>query len=147
MDRKSIPVACFAPPLTDEHIATYETMILTLPMPGAVRDAMRECMAPIKLWWELPESKRTDGVKLRLFHRTDPSKEREAKDVPIVPLEQDHAQQLYDLIPWDYELDAMAKLFETIPTEEKHLRDAAHHLLWYAKELNLDREPLTADRL
>lgn len=165
----AMPVACFAPPLTDELIARYEAIVAkcrafdTTGLPNAISDgessfavsaddwhaaaaewtdALDKLLACVKLWWELPESTGTaDDQKLKIRHR--------GKDVrvKITALTPDLVKQLWDAVPWAYELNAMQALFDTIPDESKVLRDAAFHLLWYVKELEKDREPLTADRL
>lgn len=132
-----LPVACFAPPLTDALLARYETVIAALPA-SPVGDAMRACLAPVKVWWDLPESKADpDKPRLKILHR--------GRDVSVVirDLEPGIAAALFDAIPWGYELEGIERLFDAIPAAQKELRDAAFHLLWYAKELNLDREPVT----
>jgi hypothetical protein len=139
-----LPVVCFAPPLTDELLARYEAMIDALPDDrGEVRDAMRECLAACKLWWELPESTRTaDAQRFNIRHRG------QDQTFSVVPLEKAHVEALSDAVPYGYELEAIQRLFDGIdPAAEKPLRDAAFHLLWHAKELCLDREPLTNDKL
>ena len=65
----------------------------------------------------------------------------------IVPLDPAEVKRIWDAVPWDYECDAYQRLFDEIPAENKPLRNAAFHLLWMAKELSMDREPLTNDRL
>lgn len=143
MTAKPFPVACFAPPLTDDLIARYAALADSLPdSRGDVRDAMRECLAAVRLWWELPESKGTPkDQSVEVKHR--------GKDtlVKIVSLAPDLVKQLWDAVPWPYELDAMQSLFDRIDPAERGLRDAAFHLLWFARELSNDREPLTADNL
>lgn len=143
LESKPLPVACFAPPLTDDLIAAYEKVANSLPdARGDVRDAMRECLAAVTLWWELPESKgsaKDQSIELR--HRGQETL------VKVVSLTPDLVQRLWDAVPWGYELDAMQALFDRIPAGERELRDAAFHLLWHARELCLDREPLTREKL
>lgn len=143
MTSKPFPVACFAPPLTDDLIARYAALAGSLPdSRGDVRDAMRECLAAVRLWWELPESKggpKDQSVEVR--HRGAGTL------VKLVSLTPDLVSDLFDAVPWGYELDAMQALFDRIPADERELRDAAFHLLWHARELCLDREPLTRDAL
>jgi hypothetical protein len=216
----------FAPPLTDNLLAQYRALIDGLDPKSRVRDALEQLYRCVAQWWALPDSKRKGrkhpvGVGV------------------IVDLEEEHAQALWDAIPWDHELDEMARLFDEIEREacarnsrqieawhgqvrddlrSKHfpeqpwpkklldwmrrageelgfllgllpdgerkraeqqlaaaaefarkyrfalasksypdlpyparestpLRDAAHHLLWHVRELNLDREPVTNDKL
>lgn len=171
-----IPVACFAPPLTDETIARYESLINSLGSELiAVKDSMKECLDCVKSWWSLPESTRTDVKKWTIQHRGNSVSYNE------VPLEEKHVEALWDKVPYMHECKAMESLFEELPsgtlesTTEKEvefktengtkkekvqvplirvidqsaydLRNTAFHLLWFAKELTLNREPLTLDKL
>jgi hypothetical protein len=154
----------FAPPLSDETIARYEELIESLPS-GPVKDAMHSLLLPCKVWWELPEPNGAETARHGSGVGT------------MVRLQEDHARTLDEHLPWDHELDAMANLFDRLPTgleelpavggegvhpqakdhglkrhavTDPHARDvrnAAFHLLWHAKELCLGREPLTNDRL
>jgi hypothetical protein len=65
----------------------------------------------------------------------------------VVPLEGHAKAALDEHLPEGDELDAYAARFEAIPAEDKDLRDAAFHLLWYCRELRLGREPLFAEDL
>lgn len=126
----------FAPPLSDELLKKYETMIEALPARSQVKDAMQRLLDCCAKWWDLPDPQGTD---------TRPH----ASGVgTIVDLHEHHAEVLWDHIPWTEELNGMSKLFDGIDNDsQRELRDAAHHLLWHVKELDLDREPLTADKL
>lgn len=135
-----MPLACFAPPLTDESLAAYKAAAAALPR-SEVRDAMLTCLAAVEAWWILPESTRKDAKRLTTTVKG------EERAVAFTPLERTHQEQLFDLIPWPYELDAMLALFDKIPVEQKAVRDAAFHLWWYARELCLDREPTTQEAL
>lgn len=138
-----LPVACFAPDLTDEKIAEYRQIADSLPdSRGAIRDAIRECLVVVSTWWELPES--TGSARDRLLeirHRG------ETKLFKVTTLSDDLKRQLYDIIPWSYEISAMQALFDDIPAEERELRNCAFHLLWFVIELNQDREPITQTAL
>jgi len=142
---KPIPFACMAPPLTDETLDRYRR--LAAAAPGPVRDSMLACLVAVAHWWELPDSSRTDGERLKILHRPQSDKPRSESVYELVPLEDSHREQLDDMIPWAHEIEAMQRLFDTIPGEQKELRDAAFHLLWYLKELDLGREPATLDRI
>lgn len=135
-----LPVACFVPPLTDEKLVSYRSSVDAMPL-SPIKDALDECLKAVEAWWKLPESTREDVDRFRIKHQ--------GKDTTfkVVPLEEKHVEELFALVPWDYEIDAMQKLFDEIPTEQKDLRDMAFHLLWHARELCLDREPLTQDKL
>lgn len=124
----------FAPPLSDKKLTEYKKLIDGLPA-SPVKDSMAALHAMCGKWWELPESKGagSDHPSGRGF---------------IVPLDAEHVKTLWDHVPWDHELKAMADVFETIdPATDKPLRDAAFHLLWHGVELCKDREPITADKL
>lgn len=110
-DRPGAP-RCLAPDLTDKSLAAYKK--LAQAAEGPVRDAMLECLRSVEIWWELPESKRTDGKALSLSHRTDPRKPRREVSVQVVPLEVDHARQLADAIPWPHEIEAYKQLFDGV---------------------------------
>lgn len=143
LQSRPMPVACFAPPLTDEKLARYKVISDELPESGGLRYAFLECLKAVELWWELPESKggRKDQT-LDIKHR--------GRDVgvKVTTLTPDLTRQLDPAVPWDYELAAMGKLFDTIdPVADKELRDAAFHVLWLATELERGREPLTLDKL
>ncbi len=125
----------FAPPLTDAKLADYKALADALPV-SPVRDAMERLLACCHAWWELPESAGT------------PSIPHAGGTGTVVLLSPGNRQAMFDHIPWAAELDLFATLFEGIDnTTQKPLRDAAHHLLWHAREFDLDREPLTSDKL
>jgi hypothetical protein len=159
-----IPRACFAPPLTDELLAAYGAMLEALPQ-SELRDAFGECYAAVSLWWGLDWSSRTDGES-HVYVRRDPrlaplprppagQQDRRTlaerglvqQRVQETPLEDEAAAVLWDAVPWPRELKAMGEVFAEIPADRRELRDAAHHLLWHAVELAMDREPLTSDRV
>ncbi len=125
----------FAPPLSDAKIADYKTKIAALPV-SPVKDACAALLACCEKWWELPEPTMTS------------TKPHPSGAGTMVAMQADHQQVLFDLIPWTHELDAMAAVFDGISNEtDKPLRDLAHHLLWHVKEMDLDREPITSDKL
>ena len=126
----------FAPPLSDELLATYRGMIDALPADSQVRDIMGKLHDCCAAWWEQPESS-GDGARP---HPVGVG--------TIVPLDAPIAKALWDVIPWDEELAAWAGVLDKIdPLAERELRNAAFHLLWHAKELARDREPMTKDKL
>jgi hypothetical protein len=121
----------FAPPLSDELLAKYER--IALDASGPVGDALLSLLICVKTWWELP------------FSGPEGSEPHPSGTGTIVPLDAPIATALYDHIPWDHELKGIQELFDGIPVEKKELRNAAFHLLWHVKELNMDREPITSD--
>lgn len=137
--------AVYAPVLTDEKLAQYETLIKACPNP-LVKEAGLKLLNCVKVWWELPVS----------TEKSIPSGFRDAK---VTPLSRDLRIQLWECIPWKHELDAMTfadtktgregGIFTLIPKNEetKGLLTALYHLHWFACELFGDREPLTQDML
>lgn len=132
-----IPVACFAPPLTDEKLTEYRAIGQT--QNAEVADAFKVMLACVDAWWNLPESKRTDGRQLTIKHRGKDTSYSET------PLEIAHVKALDLVTPWMWELDALAAFLDKLPLGK--VRDAAHHLLWHCKEITLDREPMTMNLL
>lgn len=126
----------FAPPLSDEKLSEYKSLIDGLSNSSPVKYAMQQLHNCCAKWWDLPESSETE------------TKNHSSGIGIIVPLETEIAKALWDHIPWAHEIEAIKILFEEISNDtHKPLRDAAFHLLWHVIELNLDREPLTVDKL
>jgi hypothetical protein len=121
----------FAPPLTDELLDRYDA--LAADAEPQVRDAMRELLACVRTWWDLPES---EGGK----------KPHASGTGTIVELDAPIAATLDPVIPWADELSAYAARFDTL-TPKSEISNAAFHLLWHVNELNLGREPITTDKL
>lgn len=147
MNKKNIRLGgTFAPPLTDDLLVRYQQLYEALPRDSQIRDAMAQLHTCCKLWWELPESGHP-GVP----HPVGPMEGLDGKRYKaplVISLEDDHMEQLWESIPWKTDLDAMGVLFDSLnPVTQKQLRDAAYHLLWHAKELEKDREPITKDKL
>lgn len=119
----------FAPPLTEETIKDYAR--LADKARPEVLDAMQTLLRLVAKWWGLPISKAQ-----AVDHNSGVGK--------AIPLTSDLQEELFEDIPWMHELDGMGVLFEKIPTNgvNKEIRNAAFHLLWHAKELCLDREPI-----
>ena len=124
----------FAPPLSDEKLAAYEAMINGM-AESPLKTALQTCLTCVKQWWDLPES-------------TGNGRPHPVGIGYIVDLDEAVKQSLWDAIPWQHEIEAMQRLFDAIPADtERDLRNIAFHLLWHVKELDLDREPLTNDKL
>lgn len=128
--------AVSAPPLTDEKLAEYTSLVSALPA-GPVSDALTQLLTVVQDWWQLPYTERESahGVPIQF------SGGKRGHDQP---LEEGHIARLADAIPWAHELNAMVDVFSPLTGP---LRDCAFHLLWHAIELFHDREPLTQDRL
>lgn len=127
---------CFAPPLTDEILTKYRQLINAVPAKTQLREALEDCFSCCGKWWELPESTNGKG-----------SPHLSGKGV-MLDLDDNIKADLWDHIPWDEEIATFDKLFDGIsPTSQRDLRNAAYHLLWHVRELNLDREPITTDKI
>lgn len=125
--------ACFAPPLSDEVLAGYRTLIESVSQPD-LRDVLLELLTAVESWWSLPYS---DAAGL-----TTPN------GVRLVPLEPEMIAALDATTPWPHELDASQRFIDTRSNNlSPDLRHAAYHLLWHARELSIDREPATKDRI
>lgn len=123
----------FAPEITDQHLAEWPALIAAAS--PQIRDAIEKLH-------NLVEQHRTHAPSA-------------AKGTPhpsgrglIVPLDPATVAKLDPHLPWESELDGYGTLFESLdPISDKPTRDMAFHLLWYAKELALDREPITIEKL
>lgn len=125
----------FAPPLSDEILAKYRQQIDALPADSMIRDVCDKLHTCCHAWWNAPDS-------------NGPGKRHPSGKGMIVPLDEGIAKQLFDVIPWDKELEAYQKVLDGIdPVADRDLRNMAFHLLWHAKELEMDREPITADKV
>lgn len=121
----------FAPPLSDELLTAYEAHAAKADAP--VRDAMTSLLTCVRKWWDLPYS----GPAGSSPHPSGVG--------TIIPLDAPIAAELEPHIPWPHEIAAIQGLFDSIPAEHRNLRNAAFHLLWHVKEIDLDREPITSD--
>jgi hypothetical protein len=127
----------FAPPIHD-RIDKYET--LAHQAPAQIGEAMLILVNTVEQHLNHPRSS--------LRGSPHPVGSVNGAVPMIVPLQPEVVQALDEHIPWREELDMFSQLFDRLdPVKQKDLRDAAFHLLWYANELYLDREPLTADML
>ena len=119
----------FAPPITAELLAKYQTLAgATTPQ---VKDAMLRLCTMVEVFHRTPESK-LEGTP------------HDSGKGVVVPLEEVEIKRIWDYVPWDYECDAIGVVFDVLTGD---VRNAAYHLLWYARELAMDREPITTDKL
>jgi hypothetical protein len=123
----------FAPPLDAAGLARYRE--LAEAASGQVKDYMIELCDMLALFWQTGES-RNGGTPHPSGRGT------------IIPLEDDEIKRIWDAVPWPNECDLIGQVFDGIPADtQADLRNAAFHLLWYARELAADREPITNDKL
>lgn len=125
----------FAPPMTDEAFAAGKLLVAALPADSQEKDALDQLINLYEVWYNLPESQ-------------EPASPHASGRGQIVPLSKDLQTALWDHIPWADVLQSWSALFDRFhPESQKVLRNFAFHLLWYANELNNDREPITLDKV
>lgn len=127
----------FAPAITDTMLATYAADIASL-VPGQVKDVLTSLLTLLQTWKALPASQPNAAPQAN--PQTHPS----GRGL-IVSLDETCKAALYELIPWPSELKMYGELLDAIT--DLTTRNMAFHLLWYATELNLGREPITMDKL
>jgi hypothetical protein len=142
--RHHFPVACFAPSIDEGQLGQYRGLLQSAKVDEETKDALESVLRCFEAWWEAPASDRKDGTLWKVKHGGREIEFRER------PLTDELKEQLFESTPWLSELDRLGNaagdgLFDRLPNGP--LRDAAFHLLWYAKEITNDREPLTADVL
>lgn len=123
----------FAPPLTDKMLTRYQELAQTAS--PQVREAMLILVNMMQRFNETPDS-------------TQPGSPHLSGVGTIIPLHKDEIARMDEHVPWKEELEMFGDLFEQLdPESQKELRNAAFHLLWFGKELVLDRQPITSDKL
>ena len=123
----------FAPQLTQNLLNEYIALINETDAQTKLGDYLRKILKPVTSWWQLPEST-TQGDSLHKSGRAI-----------LMPLDEEIKNLLWEDLPWEEEVEIIQQEFEQLPSGP--LRNAAFHLLWHVKELNLDREPITLDKL
>lgn len=137
----------FAPPLTEQNLVSYRE--LADRAPEQVKLEMHKLCDMVETFYLTPKST-LQGTP----HPVGNVKGKNGRVVTpmIVPLQDEEVERMWNLVPWNDEVsgehinecEVLSKLFDGIhPQENKALRDAAFHLLWYAVELANDREPIT----
>lgn len=138
----------FAPSITSKKLDEYRELAQGASEP--IKDAMLKLCEMVEVFSETPRSKLKG--------------EKHPSGIGIaVPLEPEEIQRIWELVPWDYEIQGLIGgitkdntyvlgLFDSLPVGEKgsednNRRNAAYHLAWYGVELSKDREPMTTDTL
>lgn len=119
----------FAPPIDSQKLDQYEA--LAQDADRRVKEYMLDLVKMLRVFWETGESEESPQ-KATLGHM-------------ITPLEDQEIERIWDVVPWPEECDVIGTVFDQLPNGE--LRNAAYHLLWYARELAADREPTTSDKV
>jgi hypothetical protein len=121
----------FAPPVTDDHLkADWPELIEQTT--GLTRAALEQLHRLAKAHRKHPPVKGAAGTR----HASGQGL--------VVPLTAAAQSAVASNLPTRDELAVYAQLFEPLAGD---VRDAAFHLLWYATELSLGREPMTTDKL
>lgn len=124
----------FAPPIDAQKLAHYRDLSMQVNDPPTM-ESMVELCDMVELFQQTPPS-------------TRPGKPHPSGRGVITPLGEGEVDRIWDAVPWPDELDLMSARFEKLdPVSQRDIRNAAFHLLWYGRELCLDREPITTDRL
>ncbi len=132
MDKPIAFGGSFAPKLDTAKVAEYRALANTSGVHAPVKDAMLALCTMVDTFHQTPAS-------------TELGKPHQSQTGTIVPLAPAEIARIDQHVPWDHEIESLKGLFEKTPVSP--LRDAAHHLLWYAVELAKDREPITTDRI
>lgn len=119
----------FAPPITPANLLAYRQFAAGTS--DEIREAMNELCDMVLIFNETPKSKLSS-----LPHPSGLG--------VVTPLEAAEITRIWDAVPWPSECDRMGVLFDSLTGD---VRNAAYHLLWYARELTMDREPITTDTL
>lgn len=97
---------CFAPPLTDELLTSYDAKINNLEPQSRARDILQKLLALVWAWWNLPES--------------NGKASRGPFGAMAMPLDPKVAEELAELTPWTAELQAYEAALDELD------RDAAN---------------------
>ena len=148
----------FAKPITDQDLVTYKQLADSCTDPQSA-GYMRDLIKMMEEFRKTPKS-------------TQPGTPHLSGRGTIIPLEPAEIKRIDPVVPWASECDLMGKCFAKLPVGDENLppgeytaaqleahantlndydsgrvRNAAYHLLWYARELTNDREPITTDTL
>lgn len=128
----------FAPPVDKDMLEAYRAAAESAP--AEVQEAIGKLADMVEHFQKTPRSKARGSPH--------PS----GAPILITPLEEAEVKRIWDHVPWETECDMYQRLFDALPvgakgSAEANLRNAAFHLLWFAKELSRGREPLTNDQL
>lgn len=120
---------CFAPELAPEKVSGYRQLSAGVE-DKQIAQYMGDLCDMLDLFFQTPEST-LGGSKHPIAGI-------------VVPLEDAEIQRIWNKVPWPEECDLIGKAFDRLPSGD--VRNAAYHLLWYARELAKDREPMTKER-
>ncbi len=128
----SFIVGTFAPVITPELLSTYRT-IVEEQAPKEIRQELLNLCQMMEVFQETPESQ-------------EPKEPHPTNTGFVQRLSEAEIRRIDSFVPWDWEIKALARQCRDLPPKSA-TRKAAYHLLWYARELTLDREPCTRNKL
>lgn len=109
-EERSLP-ACFAPEITQADLDRYRALIDALPeSERRTQETMRKLLEPVQIWYNLPVSLRADVLSAKTPIRKTP--------VTIVPLEKEHIELLWDLVPYPDEMSTLQQFVHTLQLAE-----------------------------
>lgn len=129
----------FAPPLSADTLAVYADLISAVEDRRA-KDYLQQLHLMTLTFQQTPAS-------------TLKGTPHKSGTGAVIPLEPAEIERIYDLVPWGEELDVMSDYFDRVfaasprGSLSEQRRNMAFHLIWYGRELLLDREPITSDML
>lgn len=120
----------FAPPIDDAKLDAYQAMFANH-AERQVKGYADDLIAMLRLFRETPCSGESCEP-----HPSGMGHIQHLDDAEIA--------RIFDAVPWPNECDTIGQVFDKLTGAK---RDAAYHLLWFARELAADREPCTCDKL
>lgn len=127
--------ACIADAITLDKLNVYRDLLKKALSPRLYEYAYK-LLSMVERFLETPESSQP-LQKIRVDLGT------ELAALPAKALDPEEYERMFDYVPWEDEIEMMSQAFEALPTGD--VRNACFHLIWYARELTRDREPMTKE--
>lgn len=136
---KTVSIACLAPALSDELLSRFKSLIQSQEERSKLRDYLDTLLKCVEAWWNIRESTLETVTAVAQTGPTTGHK------VQLQELDNGVIQSLWNTTPWMEEILLMEEEFSSLTDGD--VRNMAFHLSWFAKEITLDREPLTVERI
>ena len=114
--KKRLP-SCFAPPLTDGQLDKYKALVAAQPA-GPIKAGLEYCLQAVLAWWDLPVSEEAPGPQIACMEAGSNPKSPKVWFVAETPLSESLKAQLFDHVPWDYEIEGLREMFVRIQAAE-----------------------------
>jgi len=131
-------ITCFAPPLSPGKIGAYRALAEGC----GNRRCKQEMLALIKM---VEVSRETPESSIPAINHPIGVLPSTGRVPQVIPLEQQEIDRIQDLVPTGDDCDLISSVFKQL--EDTETKNAAYHLLWFARELSQNREPITQDKL